>query len=164
MKVTETEGSIWYQSGPKAAKAAFLNTGKHCATCDGRSHTTENCWGQCVHCKGYGHQAEKCRKNPENIVNVENVPKGTAAAVITPKKKKKQKKKGTGKTALTNVVTTEDKPEEIAETSEASEEEEESEEDSPVKPTSQRAARVGFARKCVFKNCENKNSLNQMLS
>ena len=164
VKVTETEGSIWYQSGPKAAKAAFLNTGKQCATCDGRSHTTENCWGQCIHCKGYGHLAEKCRKNPGNKVNEEDVQKGTAAAVIIPKKKKK-KKKGTGKTALTNVVTVEDKPEEIAEVSEASEEEEEvSEEDSPVKPTSQRASRVGFARKCVFKNCENKGSLNQMLS
>ena len=57
----------------------------------------------------------------------------------------------------------EETPEEIVEASEE-EEVEESEEDSPKKIPSNRAARVGYARKYVYRNCENKGSLNGMLS
>ena len=57
----------------------------------------------------------------------------------------------------------EETPEEIVEASEE-EEVEESEEDSPKKIPSNRAARVGYARKYVYRNCKNKDSLNRMLS
>ena len=73
--------------------------------------------------------------------------------------KKKKKKKGAGKTAIGSQPTIQDIPEETREASET-EEEEMSEEDSPKKSTSNRAARVGLARKCVYRNCE---ALSQML-
>ena len=56
-----------------------------------------------------------------------------------------------------------DTQEEVVDASEE-EEVEASEEDSPKKIPSKRVARVGYARKCVYKNCENKGSLNKMLS
>ena len=90
------------------------------------------------------------------------VPKGTAA-VATEVKKKKKKKKGAGKTAIEVRVVQDDPPEEVIEASEE-EDVEESEEDSPKKVPSNRASRVGFARKALFRNCDNKSSLNKMLN
>ena len=111
----------------------------------------------------YGHQADRCRTNPANKTPGDEVPKDTAAVVTEVKKKKKKKKKGVGKTAIEVPVIQEDPPEEVTEASEE-EDAEESEEDSPKKPPSNRASRVGFARKAIFRNCENKSSLNKMLN
>ena len=76
------------------------------------------------------------------------------------KKKKKKKKKGTGKTAIEIPGDQETPPEEIIDAE--SNDSEESEEDSPKKVPSNRATRVGlpnFAKKTLFRNCENKSSL-----
>ena len=47
-KVTETENAIWYNKNVQTAKLAGLQGGgKHCTTCQGRSHNTEDCWEFC---------------------------------------------------------------------------------------------------------------------
>ena len=68
-----------------------------------------------------------------------------------------------GKTAIEVPVVQDDPPEEIVEASEEKDVEE-SEEDSPKKVPSNRASRVGFARKALFRNCDYKSSLNKTLN
>jgi hypothetical protein len=57
---------------------------KHCETCKGKWHNTEDCWGKCKHCQKFGHKTELCRNNPNNL----NGNKGLANTAAVAKKKK----------------------------------------------------------------------------
>ena len=84
-KVTEVENAIWYKGTQGLGKSATLNVmEKHCETCNGKTHNTENCWGKCEVCQRFGHKAEVCRNNPNN----QGGAKGIANTATEVKKKK----------------------------------------------------------------------------
>jgi hypothetical protein len=91
-RVTEVENAIWYKRHQGMGKVACVNTvEKHCETCKGKWHNTEDCWGKWEHCQKFGHKTELCRNNPNNL----NGNKGLAntAAIVKKKKGGKKKKK-----------------------------------------------------------------------
>ena len=38
-----------------------------CKICKGKSHKTEECWGECKICGRFGHKTEVCRHSQENV-------------------------------------------------------------------------------------------------
>ena len=58
-RVTEVENALWYKGAQGLGKVAHVNTAeKHCETCKGKWHNTEDCWGKCEHCQKFGHKFE----------------------------------------------------------------------------------------------------------
>jgi hypothetical protein len=154
-KVTEVENAIWYKGTQGLSKAATYIAGRYCETCKSKSHNTDDCWGKCSVCKGFGHKAEFCRHNPINREGAKGIA-NTATVVI-----KKKKKKKTGKAAVDKTTDSASNTE-VEEILEPIESEGESEEDSP-KHGSNRSNRVGLpnmAKRTLLK----KTGLNSYLS
>ena len=110
-----------------------------------------------IHVKGSGTTPKTVGEN----VHIARNPKkqnGTrelanTATVAKKKKTGKKKKKETSKTAVEKTLET-TTPKEAAEEEDSGESEEESEEESPKNPQTNRANRVGLAKRTLFKTTE----------
>ena len=92
-----TESSQWYTQNNMKRYSKAAASYKHFSKSDLRSHSSEECWGQCSHCGKYDHRSEKCfhkdahKKEPAEKAN-------KAQNNIQKKKKKKKAKKTTEQT------------------------------------------------------------------